>query len=83
MRRKQFWTESDDGSILYIDSEIVVDNDGDHGMVEETGRAYLQKGFHTFKLVYFNSSAGAGALRVWYAAPDGTKQVIPGVLMSH
>lgn len=60
-----------------IDSEIVVDNDGDHGMVEETGRAYLQKGFHTFKLVYFNSSAGAGALRVWYAAPDGTKQVIP------
>ena len=79
----QFWTESDDGSILYIDSEIVVDNDGDHGMVEETGRAYLQKGFHTFKLVYFKSSAGAGALRVWYAAPDGTKQVIPGVLMSH
>lgn len=78
----QFWTESDDGSILYIDGEIIVDNDGDHGMEEKSGRAYLQKGYHNFKLVYFNSSGG-GALRVSYAGPDGTKQPIPGMFMSH
>ena len=78
----QFWTESDDGSIMYIDSEIVVDNDGDHGMEEKSGRAYLQKGYHTFKLVYFNSG-GAGALRVWFAGPEGNKQAITGNMMSH
>ncbi len=78
----QFWTESDDGSILYIDSQIVVDNDGDHGAEEKTGQIYLQKGFHTFKLTYFNSSGG-GALKVWYAPPAGEKQALPGVIMSH
>ncbi|MCC6282285.1 MAG: hypothetical protein IT262_16900, partial [Saprospiraceae bacterium] len=78
----QFWTESDDGSILYVDTEIVVDNDGDHGMEEKTGQVYLQKGFHTFKLLYFNSSGGGG-LRAWFAPPGGVKQAIPGVLISH
>lgn len=78
----QFWTESDDGSILYIDSEIIVDNDGEHGMEEKSGRVYLQKGYHNFKLVYFNSTGGGG-LRVLYATPDGNKQAIPGMLMSH
>ncbi|MGC4101744.1 PA14 domain-containing protein [Ferruginibacter sp.] len=28
----EFYTTSDDGSLLYIDEELVVDNNGDHGM---------------------------------------------------
>jgi alpha-L-fucosidase len=78
----QFWTESDDGSVLYIDSEIVVDNDGDHGMEEKSGLAYLQQGWHKFKLVYFNS-AGAGDLKVWYAPLGKEKQVIPASALGH
>ena len=31
----RFWTESDDGSLLSIDGEMVVNNDGDHGMTEK------------------------------------------------
>jgi hexosaminidase len=78
----QFWTESDDGSILYIDGEIIVDNDGEHGMDEKMGRVFLQKGYHNFKLVYFNS-AGGGALKVSFAGPEGTRQAIPAMMMSH
>jgi alpha-L-fucosidase len=78
----QFWTESDDGSILYIDGEIIVDNDGEHGMEEKAGRVYLQKGYHNFKLVYFNSSGG-GALKASFAGPEGNRQAIPGMMMSH
>ncbi|MBL7784132.1 MAG: alpha-L-fucosidase [Saprospiraceae bacterium] len=78
----QFWTESDDGSILYIDGEIIVDNDGDHGFEEKMGRVYLQKGYHNFKLVYFNSDGG-GALKVSFAGPEGNRQPIPAALMSH
>jgi alpha-L-fucosidase len=74
----QFWTESDDGSILYLDNEIVVDNDGDHGMEEKTGLAYLHQGWHKFKLVYFNSGGGSG-LKVWYAPLGKEKQPLPAM----
>ena len=39
-----FYTQSDDGSKLFIDDEEVVDNDGDHGTVEKSGKAPLKKG---------------------------------------
>jgi alpha-L-fucosidase len=39
-----FFTDSDDGSMLYIDDEEIVNNDGDHGNVEKNGKAALKKG---------------------------------------
>lgn len=76
----QFWLESDDGSLLSIDSETVVDNDGDHGMTEKTGLAYLQKGWHGFRVAYFNSG-GAGGLKVRWAPVGGEpKEVLAGAL---
>jgi len=78
----RFWTESDDGSLLRIDTELVVDNDGDHGMQEKTGVSLLQQGWHQLKLVYFNSG-GAGGLKVSYAPLGGDRQVIPGEWMAH
>lgn len=63
----QFWTESDDGSTLSIDNDMVVNNDGDHGMEEKTGFANLQQGWHRIKVVYFNSGGGSG-LKVWNGA---------------
>jgi alpha-L-fucosidase len=55
-----FSTNSDDGSKLYIDGQVVVDNDGDHGMKEKRGTAFLQRGWHSIKVVYFNSSGNGG-----------------------
>ncbi|MEZ4891744.1 MAG: PA14 domain-containing protein [Saprospiraceae bacterium] len=42
----KFWTESDDGSLLFIDGDVVVDNDGDHGMAEQSGLANLKRLAH-------------------------------------
>ncbi|MCW5921543.1 MAG: alpha-L-fucosidase [Saprospiraceae bacterium] len=78
----QFWTESDDGSVLYIDNEIVVDNDGDHGMEEKTGLVNLQKGWHKFKLIYYNVGGGYG-LKVRYAPLGKERQEIPGSMLGH
>ena len=39
------YVESDDGSRLFIGDEMVVDNDGLHGMQEEPARFCLQQGF--------------------------------------
>lgn len=78
----QFWTESDDGSALYVDNKLVVDNDGDHGMVEKTGIANLQQGWHKFKLVYFNSGGGGG-LKVFYAPLGKEKAPISEGMLGH
>lgn len=78
----QFWTESDDGSVLYLDNDIVVDNDGDHGFEEKSGLAYLQQGWHKFKLVYFNSGGGSG-LKVWYAPLGKEKQSLLAGNLGH
>lgn len=76
----EFALESDDGSQLYIDSELVVNNDGDHSMLEKTGLALLQQGWHTIKVVYFNSG-GASGLRVRYGPVGSAKmEFAPGAL---
>ncbi len=77
-----FYTQSDDGSKLFIDEEEVVDNDGDHGTVEKSGRAALKKGYHKIKVIYFDSGGG-NELKVLMQAEGGTKNEIPGTLLYH
>lgn len=53
-----FYTESDDGSVLFIGEQLIVDNDGSHGIIRATGRIALKKGLHAFRLLYFEDYAG-------------------------
>lgn len=53
-----FYTYSDDGSTLEIDSRTVVDNDGLHPRRERSGQAALRRGLHKFSLRYFDSNGG-------------------------
>lgn len=78
----RFWTESDDGSLLSIDGEMVVNNDGEHGMTEKTGVAYLQKGWHSIRIVYFNTGGNYG-LKVWYAPLGEEKRELEEGMMGH
>src|SRR5205814_1095552 len=52
----KFYTSSDDGSQLFIDEKLVVDNDGLHGMLEKEGQAPLAKGWHKIKVSFFEKS---------------------------
>jgi len=81
-RGYQFFLESDDGSQLDLDGIVVVDNDGDHGMLEKSGYAYLQQGWHQFRLHYFNSGGGAG-LKVSYAPVGGQREALPAQMLGH
>ncbi|MCC8174375.1 MAG: family 20 glycosylhydrolase [Odoribacter sp.] len=49
---------SDDGSQLYINDNLVVDNDGPHGPVVISGQVALGKGLHPFRLYYFDMNNG-------------------------
>lgn len=54
----EFMTKSDDGSLLYINNELIVNNDGSHAAIVATGRVALQKGLHRYKLIYFEDYEG-------------------------
>ena len=42
----RFRTRSDDGSRLFIDTQMVVNNDGIHGQVDKDGEVWLKHGMH-------------------------------------
>lgn len=64
-----FSTMSDDGSRLYIDGKLVVDNDGLHSPTEVRASAPLAAGWHRIRVQWFNKSGGA-ELKVKWARRD-------------
>ncbi len=75
-----FFTDSDDGSMLYIDDEETVNNDGDHGNLEKSGKAALKKGYHKIRVLYFDSGGG-NSLKVSIQSAGMQKQEIPASLL--
>jgi len=69
-------TNSDDGSLLYIDGQLVVDNGGPHGVRYVEGSIHLTAGYHDVELRYFQDG-GSRALDLWWTLPDGKKTLIP------
>jgi len=78
----RFAMESDDGSVLRIDGEVVIDNDGDHGPQLVTGHIPLRRGLHSLSLQYFQSEGGA-TLSVGWAAANGELQPLAGPVLFH
>lgn len=72
----RFYTNSDDGSKLYINGDLVVDNDGGHGTIERMGTVNLEAGMHSIVVDYHNQAGGAW-LEVLYKGPGVPKQIIP------
>jgi len=75
-----FYTTSDDGSRLYLNGDLLVDNDGIHGMVLKYGQAALAKGMHLLKIIYFENNYGEG-LKVEFEGPGLERQEIPGSIL--
>ncbi|MCK0160997.1 alkaline phosphatase family protein [Allomuricauda sp. F6463D] len=71
-----FYTNSDDGSKLYVNGTEIVDNDGDHGVMERSGSLELAKGRHLVRVEFFNGGGGYH-LDVKYTGPNIPKQIVP------
>ena len=78
----EFFTSSDDGSLLFIDGKEVVNNDGNHGAEEKSGRCILEKGYHSFRLQYFDSGGG-NELKVSYQPFGENKRLIDAAVLFH
>lgn len=80
-----FWTlgtESDDGSRLLIGDQVVVDNDGLHGMQSRSGSIGLDAGRHAIRIEFFERGGGAGCI-VKAGGPGMDFDVIPASMWSH
>lgn len=75
-----FYTQSDDGSKLYIDGKEVVNNDGDHGVIERAGPVELTAGRHHISIAYYNGG-GSFWLDALYSGPGVPKQIIPANIL--
>jgi len=75
----KFWIEhpglyrfrliSDDGAKLYIDGQLVADNDGVHSTEVRLGSIRLAGGMHTIRVPYFQGPATTVALMLEIAGP--------------
>ncbi|MEA3479737.1 MAG: glycoside hydrolase family 127 protein [Bacteroidota bacterium] len=72
-----FYTISDDGSCLYIDDLLVVDNDGLHGMTEMEGTVALQKGYHPIRVTFFEKNGGDDLIVLWKSSQFDKLKVSP------
>lgn len=76
----RFRVVSDDGAILRLDGEVVVDNDGQHGPLSVRALAHLEPGLHQLELRYFQGPRTTVALQVFVTYPDGRERLLRGKL---
>jgi hypothetical protein len=76
----RFTTRSDDGSVLFIDGQLIVDNNFPQPMTNRSGDIALTAGRHTIKIGYYESQSQAGMQASWEQL-DGVapfpRQIIP------
>ena len=70
-----FFTESNDGSKLYISGKELVNNDGGHGVKEESAYIALRSGFYPIVVKYFQMG-NSQELNVYWASAEFEKREI-------
>ena len=74
-----FFTESDDGSLLFVNDALVVDNDGLHGARVEQGQVALREGHHKIRIEYMQGGGGL-VLKAGAMLKDGNDILAQGYL---
>jgi hypothetical protein len=75
-----FYLLSNDGSRLFIDHEKLIENEANHGSIEEPGRIALKKGLHHIKVRYFQCGGGKSLKVSWDRPGFSKKEIKAGVL---
>ncbi len=70
-----FFLNSDDGSRLLIDGQVVINNDGRHGAIEEQVTLNLSAGSHTIEVLYFEAGGTALLDLDWSGPGFGRSQM--------
>lgn len=76
----RFYTNSDDGSRLYIDGQLIVDNDGSHSLKRVDGKVALEAGYHEIVVRYLENYMGE-TLEVGFSSRNILEQFIPDEML--
>lgn len=74
---------SDDGSKLYINDELIVDLDGNHGVESAENTVGLKKGFHKFRIEYYNGASGKFLSFNWKPEGASAFEIVPQEVIYH
>jgi len=77
-----FYLGSNDGSRFYLNDKLALNNDGAHGYREEYVKMSLSKGYHKFKLYYYQLGGGNDLTLKW-SSDDFDKEEIPSSVFFH
>lgn len=72
-----FHLSSDDGSLVYVDGNLLIDRGGPHGPSTTDGTLFLTAGTHNVEIQFFECCGGPSGLD--FAIPVGTTLVSPTV----
>ena len=75
-----FYLYSDDGSLLYIDGQRIIDNNGSHSAARKGGKVALEEGLHEIRLLYFEDYMGQ-ELKVKMSSRWMEEQFIPDEML--
>ena len=73
-----FHLASDDGSKLWIDGKVAVDDDGVHSMTSAKSDVDLTCGRHAIEVEYFQGPPTEVGLQLFCTAPGGKEAIFPG-----
>ena len=73
-----FRINSDDGTKLFIDGELVIENDGIHPPQSRDGKVELTGGAHEMVVQYFQGPRNRIALELFYTPAKGEEAIFPG-----
>ncbi len=73
----RFRVLSDDGAILQIAGQVVVNHDGQHSPSSKEGSVSLNAGTYDLKVLYFQGPATEIALQLFWTPPGKGEEVVP------
>ncbi|VAX29570.1 Beta-hexosaminidase, partial [hydrothermal vent metagenome] len=78
----EFSLEANDGAVLYINDQLIIDNDGGHRAQKLFSKVGLKKGWHPIKLDYFQQGL-AKSLTLTWEGPGVETQAVPKDVLYH
>ncbi len=69
-------TNSDDGSQVFLDGKLVVDNGGHHSDRYRENRLQLSEGLHDIRIRYFQDDGGR-KFELFWTPPGGVRELMP------
>ena len=73
---------SDDGSVLWLGEDRLIDNDGLHGNGEIAVATALRKGFHPIRIGFFQAPGDAN-LELWIEGSEVGRGPVPATMLFH